>query len=124
MIAAPGGSGAFREMLKALLATRAPGVEEEVAAPVASPTATPPVAAEKPRESNALREAEPLAAVQPSGTGVAMPADADSAPPAPVTTVNPVSLAAAVAAVAPALPPEHRKSLAVVFRALAEALEG
>jgi hypothetical protein len=37
--------------------------------------------------------------------------------------VDPASLAAAVAAVAPALPPEHRKSLAVVFRALAEALE-
>jgi len=37
--------------------------------------------------------------------------------------VDPASLAAAVAAVAPTLPPDHRKALAVVFRALAEALE-
>jgi hypothetical protein len=37
--------------------------------------------------------------------------------------VDPGALAAAVAAVAPALPREHRESLATVFRALAEALE-
>ncbi len=37
--------------------------------------------------------------------------------------VDPQVLAQAVAAVAPALPREHRRSLAVVFRALADALE-
>jgi len=39
------------------------------------------------------------------------------------SAVDPAALAAAVAAVAPALPPEHRQSLATVFRALAQALE-
>jgi superfamily II DNA or RNA helicase len=93
-IAAPGGSGAFREMLKALLATRAP-----------------------------VREAEALAAAEPSEARAETPAGGGSVPSASAPTVDAASLAAAVAAVAPALPPEHRKSLAVVFRALAEALE-
>ncbi len=103
VIASPGGSGAFREMLKALLATRALGVEDEIAADETHPSATPPVAAEVPAPA-ALSPAAPAPAI-----------------PAPV--VDPATLAAAVAAVAPALPPEHRNSLAVVFRALAEALE-
>jgi len=93
VIAAPGGSGAFREMLKGLLATRAPGVEDEIAADEAHPSAAPPVAAEVP------------------------------APAAPVPGVDPAAFAAATAAVTPVLQPERRSSLAVPFRALAEALE-
>jgi hypothetical protein len=37
--------------------------------------------------------------------------------------VDPSTVAAAIAAVAPTLPADHRRSLATVFRALAEALE-
>ncbi len=87
-IAAPGGSGAFRAMVQALLESRGP-------APSFS---------------------APEASVPEDGTDtVSTPDD--------VSTVDPSSLAAAVAAVAPTLPPDHRRSLATVFRALADALE-
>lgn len=39
-------------------------------------------------------------------------------------SIDPAALAEAVAGVAPTLPPEHRRSLAAVFRTLADALDG
>lgn len=102
VIAAPGGSGAFREMLKALLATRGPGLEDEGPDRAALPAA-----------------ASPDVTTVPALAAPFTPAAATAPPP----IVDAGSLAAAVAAVAPVLPPEHRSSLAVVFRALAEALE-
>jgi hypothetical protein len=57
------------------------------------------------------------ARVSPTIPAIATPASSPAA-------IDPAALAGAVAAVAPTLPPEHRQSLATVFRALAEALEG
>lgn len=122
VIAAPGGSGAFREILKALLATRTPGAGEE-----APPSPQPPSFPGKPESSAAAvaeapsfrRKPESVAALVTAGE----PAVAASPHGAPAPAVDPASLAAAVAAVAPALPAEHRKSLAVVLRTLAQVLE-
>jgi len=100
VIAAPGGSGAFREMLKALLATQGPALP-------ALPAVVPPPYVQPPPVL--LAAAEPLGPPPP----LALP---------PVPAVDPAALARAVASVAPTLPPEHRQSLAAVFRALAEAL--
>jgi hypothetical protein len=44
-------------------------------------------------------------------------------PPGGTATVDPAALSAAIAAIAPSIAPDHRKSLAVVLRALAEALD-
>ncbi|MGH9389165.1 MAG: hypothetical protein ACRD1Z_06065, partial [Vicinamibacteria bacterium] len=102
---APGGSGAFREMVKALLETRAPVVPEGVAEPragvgnAASATAAPGLGPAPSSEAPSLSEARRVVA----------------------PAVDPAALASAVA---PSLPADHRKSLAVVFRALAQALEG
>lgn len=149
VIAAPGGSGAFREMLKAILATRAPGVGVEVPPPGAQPSGADSSHAGTHGGSSAPPDSKPSINVpQPSGgEGVPigpvslveagfLPAGAASRPgagvgtsshssmsPASMAVVDPSSLAAAVAAVAPSLPQEHRRSLAVVFRALAQALE-
>ncbi|MCP4654950.1 MAG: hypothetical protein GY856_05970 [bacterium] len=46
-----------------------------------------------------------------------------AAEPAAPTAVDPRALAQAVAAVAPTLPKDHRRSLATVFRVLADVLE-
>jgi superfamily II DNA/RNA helicase len=89
-IAAPGGSGAFREMVEALLQP-----QQEVK------TATTPTRAPAAHEHQAARADVPY----------------------PALAVDPAALSTAMAAIAPALPQEHRRSLATVFRALAEALE-
>jgi hypothetical protein len=152
VIAAPGGSGAFREMVTALLRTQGPA---EVAS---AGTATPPDAVapgmaedaderpwDSPRPPARVPAAAPQAvAAQVSGPGgvadsrigavaslapavvrAAAPPSAASVSPqtVPPAVVDPAVLTATIAAVAPALPPDHRQSLAVVFRALAEALE-
>jgi superfamily II DNA or RNA helicase len=132
VIAAPGGSGSFREMVDSLL-RRAPAAGSPVA-PGPMPPATAATAPAPGLMSEvALRaegEGEPPsspASGQPDRPGAPHPAA-----PAPRVLAdrgtagfvpNPEVLAAAVAAVAPALPTEHRQSLAAVFRALAEALE-
>ncbi len=108
VIDAPGGSGAFRQMVDSLLKASAPGTP-----PSAVQTAAP--------QDSGARAA--------SGGSPATPASAPSTTPsiaAPAPTpaaIDPAALAAAVAAVAPTLPPEHRQSLATVFRALAAALD-
>ncbi|MCI0569100.1 MAG: hypothetical protein L0Z52_13075, partial [Acidobacteria bacterium] len=118
VIAAPGGSGAFREMVGSLLRQIPPagGPAERAPGPPAAAAPTSPPA---PAQAAALRADEGgksrLAAPVPPGL-----ADAGAAGFVP----NPGVLAAAVAAVAPAVPQDHRRSLAAVFRALAEALEG
>jgi len=118
VIAVPGGSGAFREMVDSLLRQIPPagGPAEPAPSPpaTAAPTSPPaPGLAAAPGTENEGK-APSVAPVPP------VPADRGGAGFAP----NPAVLAAAVASVAPALPPEHRRSLAAVFRALAEALEG
>lgn len=126
IIEAPGGSGHFKAMIKALLETHLPGVEEDAGeSPAAvaagdstgveavstgrAPGPNGGLADDQPRESGKARKdkpvAEPALALQPSA-------------------VDPAAVAAAVAAVAPTLPADHRQSLATVFRALADALEG
>ncbi|HZE89214.1 MAG TPA: DEAD/DEAH box helicase [Verrucomicrobiae bacterium] len=95
-IAAPGGSGAFREMVDALLSEREPSPAERTVAPT-----------ERARRSSPPPDL--------NGDGRTRPAAG------PV--VDPAALARAIAAVAPTLPQKHRRSLATVFRALAEALE-
>lgn len=102
VIAAPGGSGLFRDVVRALCATQAP----EELMPQAEPS-----------ERVAGERAAGDAAAGSTIAQVAMPT------PAP-TLVDAEALARAMAAVAPSLPAEHRGSLAVVFRALADALEG
>jgi superfamily II DNA or RNA helicase len=86
VIAAPGGSGAFREMVRSLI---------------------DPVPSTEP-----VRAAPPAAQLEAAA----------AAPPA--TGVDAAALTAAVAAIAPILPPDQRRSLAVVFRAFADALDG
>jgi superfamily II DNA or RNA helicase len=114
VIAAPGGSGSFREMIATLLRTRGPAAPAAVAE-----------AQDAPRP-----QVEPLAAG--GYEGVAAPAAAatepsitagPSIPAAAPCVIDPAALSTAVAAIVPTLPPEHRRSLALVFRALAESLE-
>jgi superfamily II DNA or RNA helicase len=141
VIAAPGGSGAFREMVAALLRTRGPeapvpvaevedvsraGVEparageEKAAAPITIPE-LPPVPG--PGEGPALSRVAALSPVPAAAGPSAAEAEADAETQAVPCIVDPAAISAAVAAIAPMLPPEHRRSLAVVFRALAESLE-
>ncbi len=125
VIAAPGGSGAFREMVQALLRTHAPR-EASIAEPpppaaeVAADAGTRPGGSEPGAAAgHHLEEARlPTGLSQPQ----AAPAPPDDRPPSP-TAVDPVAVAAAVAAVAPTLPPDHRRSLASVFRTIADALD-
>jgi len=134
VIAAPGGSGAFREMVQALIETRAPGIAPDVelatdaagAASEGGPRGTAQDRAAEAGTTDSSSIAAPIpSALDPRATpaGVEAPAGAAEAPGASAGAVDPHALAMAVAAVAPALPPEHRKSLATVFRALAEALD-
>lgn len=171
VIAAPGGSGAFREMVQELLRTQGPAgqpVAESSRDAEAGPpgdgetrgsapagTARPEAAGEEhaaarsglevalPGSGTPLSET-PSAGVNGSGRALvargaspgAAEAPASDAPAAaaaaeaaegsetPTGTVDAASLARAIAGIAPTLPPDHRKSLATVFRALAEALEG
>ncbi len=110
VIAAPGGSGAFREMVAALLDTRGPEAESRGA------------------EGGAIRDHRDRApeggvkavAATPRPAGAEHAREGESAGS---FVVDPTALLAAMGAVAPALPPEHRRSLATVFRVLAESLE-
>jgi superfamily II DNA or RNA helicase len=119
VIAAPGGSGAFREMVQALLRTHAPSAakptvpaEEVVADPEARPDEIEPGA----------RAGHPLnVETTPPGLPEQI-ATPPAEPPLAPSAVDPNALAAAIAAVAPTLPSDHRRSLASVFRAMAEAL--
>lgn len=108
VIAAPGGSGAFKQMLEALLRTRGPEPAEDEAVEV---------------EAAIVPETEPA---EETAVGPVQPEDgaASAGRPERPVAVDPEALAQAVAAVAPALPKEHRRSLALVFRALADVLEG
>ncbi len=144
-IAAPGGSGMFREMVLALLAARAPVISTGQKARDDRAKAQAGEAGESRRESGATKPVEPVhapadqflpaaaAGVIAAARGEAAPprlgepAPALAPPPPPTLTpagVDPAALASAVAAVAPTLPADHRSSLATVFRALAAALEG
>jgi len=164
IIAAPGGSGSFREMVRSLLQTAVPAtsmqpgeaasrreVPAERFAAVGEPgaeTAEPPAEIS---EGAAAEIAEPAATgsesqvanakvaveIRQVAAAAAMRTVAASSPLDNVpdssretssfqpseTRIDPAALSAAIAAVAPALPQDHRKSLATVFRALAQALE-
>jgi superfamily II DNA/RNA helicase len=166
-IAAPGGSGAFRDMVLALLASRGPHRGDD---PEQDRTARPTLAGEarasemggradaaapepptpelglEPRGGELLEsDRADDARAAPTGVahaaskvdgesgrttatgGAAAPAarvpDAGSEAAMAAPGIDPGVLAAAIAGVAPALPPGHRKSLATVLRALAEALD-
>ncbi len=117
-IAAPGGSGAFRDMVDALLRTSAPTGDPTI------PDGRQSGRAKTPASQGATGRTG--ASSTPSvGRGNGQPAVATrlEAPTVRDVSVNPAAVAAAVAAIAPTLPPEHRRSLAVVFRTLAESLE-
>ncbi|HKY31176.1 MAG TPA: DEAD/DEAH box helicase [Candidatus Polarisedimenticolia bacterium] len=102
VIAAPGGSGAFREMVKQLVKTDGiPG----------SPVPPPEAAGPAPEPATALAPDESAPSGHPQPTAVAPP-----------LTVDPAALAAAMQAVIPAIPQEARESLAAVFQALAVSL--
>jgi superfamily II DNA or RNA helicase len=111
VIAAPGGSGAFREMVQTLLRARAP---QTSGAPAPESIDTGRKAA-----ASTTQEVRPAAERR---AGVLQP-PAGTVPSSVSPAIDPAALSAAVAAVAPTLPPDHRRSLATVFRALAEALE-
>jgi len=117
VIDAPGGSGAFRQMVDSLLNASAPGTQTPAARSVASKDSSARVAAVIPELSSAVSRGPSAPA------SVSQPTAFIGAPVQNHSAVDPAALAAAVAAVAPALPPEHRQSLATVFRALAQALE-
>ena len=141
VIAAPGGSGAFKHMIEVLLRTRGPeaeGIEEGDDLAAEPEGLAPSEAADRPASPPSVRTpaAREIPAPATAGNGPATPAvePADRRPPAAssdgesasetTATVDPQALAQAVAAVAPALPRDHRRSLAVVFRTLADVLEG
>ena len=159
VIAAPGGSGAFREMVAALLRTQGPpgaaaGTASVATMEAAGDAGQPPPSDEA--EDNGAPAPPPVAAADSadfaagvSGTpgaaagaglmsgsvrvGSSAAVDRAMVPlgaPAAVipaaaaaTAVDPAALSAAIAAIAPTIAPDHRKSLAVVLRVLAEALE-
>jgi SNF2 family DNA or RNA helicase len=123
-IAAPGGSGAFREMVASLLRARP--------AQSSAPPSTPELSVDSP--VNSVPSSKDAAAGPSDFASVAAPTPA-SIPSSPTASaagevrsasnipVDPTTLLAAVSAIAPELPPDHRKSLAAVFRVLAEGLE-
>lgn len=112
-ITAPGGSGAFRQMVEELLQDRS----DEASGGVESATAAAPPA----RDLPSSLPAEPAGGRD--GPRERRRRKEAPASEAPATMVDPSTVAAAIAAVAPTLPADHRRSLATVFRALAEALE-
>ncbi len=109
VIAAPGGSGAFREMVQAILRTHAPAGASDAGAPATGGRPDEAGTETERRLEDETRSDEPTVPGPPS----------PAAGPHPAATVDPST----VAAVAPTLPPDHRRSLASVFRAMAEALE-
>ena len=124
-IPAPGGSGAFKAMVRALLdrGPLPPEIEVARGEPTDGPevVAPPPRVAERSPVQPETTQRTPRPTEQSSGKPRA-PASRQPAAPDP-GGIDLTSLGRAVAQVAPALPPEHRKSLATVFRALADALE-
>ncbi len=139
MIAAPSGSGAFKQMLEALLKTRGPSPKEEaeVVEPagqvgesaVSSPQAeSVPIAADRPLVEASTptqtddRPSRPVPETVPAVVMATAPRDGHGHGGG--VAVDPTALAQAIAAVAPVLPQDHRRSLALVFRTLAEVLEG
>ncbi|MFV1957989.1 MAG: DEAD/DEAH box helicase, partial [Planctomycetota bacterium] len=114
-IAAPGGSGAFKAMVQALL-RRGPLPPEMADAQSAGGREIPE---EIEPEEIAPEEIAPEEIAAEEGTPAIAAPERDGSPPG----VDLEALGRAVAEVAPALPPDHRRSLATVFRALAEALE-
>jgi superfamily II DNA/RNA helicase len=123
-IAAPGGSGAFREMIASLLRVGS--------AQVPAAESTPEPSADSPLDLVATPEGAAAESSDFAEVTSADPASVSSTPAAAAgsevrsTTsiaVDPAALLAAVSAIAPAMPPDHRKSLAAVLRVLAEGLE-
>lgn len=133
-IAAPGGSGAFKTMIEALLETPGPQHDGQRAVDDARPQqadGSGPVA----QLSEGSVRIAPRVESESSSRGAKKRGrraekrrsdrEGETAREATVAgLVDAKAVAAAVAAVAPTLPAEHRQSLATVFRALAEALEG
>ncbi len=123
VIAAPGGSGAFREMVAALLQRPQSSVAQapsSAASPESNDAGTTP---EIVVGVEAFDSAEPTASdvralLTDPAAAVAVDRPADTA-----SIVDLSALSAAIAAVAPTISSDHRKSLATVFRALADALE-
>ena len=123
-IAAPGGSGAFREMIASLLRVGS--------AQVPAAESTPEPSADSPLDLVATPEGAVAGPSDFADVTSADPASVSSTPAAAAgsevrsttsITVDPAALLAAVSAIAPTLPPDHRKSLAAVLRVLAEGLE-
>lgn len=139
VLVAPGGSGAFQNMVRALVeASEVQEVDGDETAPAEPPetwgevasgtTATDDGTSGTRPASGPPRKLATTAARRPAAAPAASPPVQEPAPPpapcrAPAAAVDPAAVAAAVAAVAPTLPEEHRRSLATVFRALADALE-
>jgi len=98
-------------MVDSLLRTSAPGTP-------------PPVAQAATPQDSGARAAAVIPDLSSPPTSVSQPTPSVTAADPKPAAIDPAALAAAVTAVAPTLPPEHRQSLATVFRALAEALEG
>lgn len=111
-ITAPGGSGAFRQMVEDLLKGRKEGADETTGVEDTEARRDSVQAAVSPAPATGREDGDGRAQREPSPSREAS-----------ASLVDPTVVAAAVAAVAPALPADHRRSLATVFRALAEALE-
>jgi len=137
VIAAPGGSGAFKQMIEALLETRGPervaeapeaeAPEEEAPeeeAPTEPPTETEAPEPDRPAATAATEAAVAGAAKTEEAPAAEARSAGSSSKPDGDVAVDPAALTRAVAAVAPSLPEDHRRSLAVVFRTLADVLEG
>ena len=119
VIAAPGGSGAFRDMVASLLRTHPPVAPGDGSGPPAGPLPGKPSAPTSPTAAPTALEAAartPPAQAPPQ----ALPQPPPQAAP---RLIDPAALSTAIAGIAPALPPDHRRSLAAVFRALADSLE-
>jgi len=123
-IAAPGGSGAFREMVTSLLTTGHAPSPVSASAPattVDSPVDSVASSMGTAAESSGLGDASsPVSAAISFGPPTSVPREPQSISN---LVVDPNALMAAISAIAPALPPDHRRSLATVLRVLAEGLE-
>ncbi len=125
VIAAPGGSGAFKDMIEVLLRTRGPAAEtEEEVEELEVEAQAPDPAPETTDEPETTDRQAASAGEEPAGRHMPARGSGDQAAPHATATIDLQALAQAAAAVAPTLPQEHRSSLAVVFRTLADMLEG
>jgi hypothetical protein len=119
VIAAPGGSGAFRNIVQILLETHGPEPIEEEERGVGSDEA---ITDREDDNIPAVERARPAAMADGPATRDGG-AEVESKSQVPSPPVQPEALVAAVAAVLPQIPKEQRQPLATVFRALADALE-